>query len=178
MSKVWEDIASLARLTPTPHNTQPFRIRPRGDQQAQLVLLTERLLPREDHGNLYVPASFGTFAVTLERAARHFGHALSVVPIEQLDTERLETRGPEVVLGEARITGSLTARACGRLARHPPHVALTVPRSCRRAHGSRCAFAHLLRLRTPLHSARRAGRRRFDLEAERRSHHRQFAAGR
>jgi len=106
MSKVWEKIGSLARLAPTPHNTQPFRIRPRGDR-AELVLLTERLLPREDHGNLYVAASFGTFASSLERAARHFGHAVSVVPTAQLEVERLETRGPEVIVGEARLAGSL-----------------------------------------------------------------------
>jgi hypothetical protein len=42
MVKVWEDIGSLARFAPTPHNTQPFRIRPRGDR-AELLLLTERL---------------------------------------------------------------------------------------------------------------------------------------
>jgi hypothetical protein len=51
MLKVWEDIGSLARLAPTPHNTQPFRIRPRGER-AELLLLTERLLPREDHERL------------------------------------------------------------------------------------------------------------------------------
>ena len=34
------------------------------------MLLTERLLPAEDHGNLYVTSAFGVFAVALERAAR------------------------------------------------------------------------------------------------------------
>src|SRR3954453_18716293 len=106
MVKVWEDIGSLARLAPTPHNTQPFRIRPRGER-AELVLLTERLLPREDHGNLYVAASFGTFAASLERAARHFGHALSVAPTAELETEQLETRGPEILMGEAKLDGPL-----------------------------------------------------------------------
>jgi nitroreductase len=110
MVKVWEDIGSLARLAPTPHNTQPFRIRPLADRdRAELVLLTERLLPREDHGNLYVAASFGTFAASLERAARHFGHALAVAPVEQLDTERLETLGPEVVVGHAKLAGHVPA---------------------------------------------------------------------
>ena len=64
MRKIWEQIGSLARLAPTPHNTQPFRIRPRGNR-AELLLLTERLLPKEDHGNSYVAASFGTFAASL-----------------------------------------------------------------------------------------------------------------
>jgi len=126
MSKVWHDIAGLARLAPTPHNTQPFRIRPRGER-AELVLLTERLLPREDHGNLYVAASFGTFAVSLERAARHFGHALTVTPVARLDVATLETQGAEVVVGEAELTGStppevsaelLEARRTSRLPYH------------------------------------------------------------
>jgi hypothetical protein len=115
MSKLWQEIASLARLTPTPHNTQPFRIRPRAERAAELVLLTERLLPREDHGNLYVAASFGTFAASLERAARHFGHALTVTPAEQLDVAQLEKQGPEIVVGEAHITGSLPPEPAAEL---------------------------------------------------------------
>jgi hypothetical protein len=100
----WEEIASLARLAPTPHNTQPFRIRPRGDR-ADLILLTDRLLSHEDHGNLYVTSAFGTFAATLERAGRHFGHEVSVYPVVDLDPDSLKTRGPQLVLGEARLTG-------------------------------------------------------------------------
>ncbi|HEY4183495.1 MAG TPA: hypothetical protein VGP07_00435 [Polyangia bacterium] len=105
----WEQIASLARLAPTPHNTQPFRIRPRGDDRADLVLLTERLLPEEDHGNLYVASSFGTFAVALERAGRHFGIDLEITPVADLALETLPELGPRVVLGEARVRGSVPA---------------------------------------------------------------------
>jgi hypothetical protein len=50
---VWEQISSLARWAPTPHNTQPFRLIPRDDRTADIVILTERMLPREDHGNRY-----------------------------------------------------------------------------------------------------------------------------
>jgi hypothetical protein len=114
-TQVWDDIASLARLAPTPHNTQPFRIRPRG-KRAELVLLTERLLAREDHGNLYVAASFGTFAVALERAARHFGHAAAVTPVAELDTARLDKRGPEVVVGEVELTASVSPEPADLLA--------------------------------------------------------------
>jgi hypothetical protein len=112
--QAWEEIASLARLAPTPHNTQPFRILPHGDR-ADLVLLTERLLPREDHGNRYVVSAFGIFTATLERAARHFGYEVSVEPIAALDPDGLETRGPRVVLGEGRITGRRTPDAQGDL---------------------------------------------------------------
>ena len=122
----WEDIASLARLAPTPHNTQPFRIRPRGDE-AELVLLTDRLLSHEDHGNLYVSSSFGIFAATLERAGRHFGHEVTVEPAADLDPGTLKTRAPQVVLGRARVSGRcapspegdwLDARRTSRLPYH------------------------------------------------------------
>lgn len=63
---------------PGAHNTRPFRIRPLDDGHAQLVLLTERLLPAEGHGNLYVLSAFGIFAVALERAARSLGLVLEV----------------------------------------------------------------------------------------------------
>jgi nitroreductase len=97
----WDALAELARWAPTPHNTQPFRIVPKSAERAELVLLTERLLPREDHGNLYVTSAFGTFARALELAARHHGVELAVEPVPELDTETLEKQGPRVVLGSA-----------------------------------------------------------------------------
>ena len=107
--QVWEELGSLARLAPTPHNTQPFRIVPRGPERADLVLLTDRLLPREDHGNLYVVSAFGIFTATLERAARHFGYEVTVEPVAALDPDSLEARGPRILLGEARVTGRRAA---------------------------------------------------------------------
>jgi nitroreductase len=124
---VWESIASLARLAPTPHNTQPFRILPRDDRTADLVALTERFLPREDHGNLYVGSAFGIFAATVERAARQFGHVLTVSPVADVDPAALTERGPMVTLGQASITGTcepdpqfplLDARRTSRLPYH------------------------------------------------------------
>jgi hypothetical protein len=109
MPAPWAEIAALARQAPTPHNTQPFRIRPLSDERAELLLVTERLLPREDHGNLYVASSFGIFAATLERAARHFGHDVEVTPVADIDPDTLAERGPLVVLGEARLRGTVPA---------------------------------------------------------------------
>jgi len=77
---IWGEIAKLARLAPTPHNTQPFRIRPRSETEAELLVVTSRLLPEEDHGNLYVASAFGVFAVALEHAARASGWALELRP--------------------------------------------------------------------------------------------------
>jgi hypothetical protein len=112
---VWDAIASLARLAPTPHNTQPFRILPRDERTADLVALTDRFLPREDHGNRYVLAAFGTFAASLERAARHFGHTLIVTPSPDIDPPTFTSRGPQAILGHATITGSCVPETNERL---------------------------------------------------------------
>jgi len=146
---VWESIASLARLAPTPHNTQPFRILPRSAREADLVAITERFLPREDHGNLYVGSAFGIFAATLERAARQSGQVVTVAPAANLDPAALTERGPRVTLGKATITGTceaepqfplLDARRTSRLPYHdraidPP--ALAALSDVARAHGHR-----------------------------------------
>ncbi len=100
---IWTDIARVARLAPTPHNTQPFRLRPRGDDVAEVLLVSERLLPEEDHGNLYVMSAFGIFASTLERAARQFGRALSVDPVVALEPAKLTHASGVVLLGHARL---------------------------------------------------------------------------
>jgi len=44
LQTIWTDIARVARLAPTPHNTQPFRLRPTGDDVAEILLVSERLL--------------------------------------------------------------------------------------------------------------------------------------
>jgi hypothetical protein len=128
---VWESIASLARLAPTPHNTQPFRILPRDDETADLVALPERFLPQEDHGNLYVSSAFGIFSATLERAARHFGYVLSAVPTPGIDPATI-TDHPRITLGVATITDTcdpedqfplLDARRTSRLPYHSRRIA-------------------------------------------------------
>jgi hypothetical protein len=112
MSGPWEDIARLARLAPTPHNTQPFRIRPRSPSLADLVLVAERLLPEEDHGNLYVLSSFGIFVAVLERAGRQFGRRIEVTPVASLDPGVLSKASGAIVLGEARLTAEIAAEPC------------------------------------------------------------------
>jgi hypothetical protein len=146
---VWESIASLARLAPTPHNTQPFRIRPHNETTADLVAITDRFLPREDHGNLYVGSAFGIFAATIERAARQFGHVVTVAPVADLDPAALTEQGPRVTLGRATITGTcqpepqfplLDARRTSRLPYHDRAIdpsALAALTKVAAAHGHR-----------------------------------------
>jgi hypothetical protein len=162
--KTWDLLAELARWAPTPHNTQPFRIVPKSAERAELVLLTERLLPREDHGNLYVASAFGTFARALELAARSHGVELAVEPAAELDTTTLEKQGPRVVLGVATQRGPtepvaanlLLARRTSRLPYHDREIApaelaalaASVERGGHRwiAHGAPDVVASLLRL--------------------------------
>ncbi|HVN47172.1 MAG TPA: hypothetical protein VMT66_18255 [Steroidobacteraceae bacterium] len=101
----WHALAELARLAPTPHNTQPFRLRPLSAHLAQLLILRERMLPVEDTGNLYVLCSFGIFAETLERAGRHLGLDLRVVPDECIEPAAIEPGVGPVALGRVEIRG-------------------------------------------------------------------------
>ena len=102
----WAAIAELARLAPTPHNTQPFRIRPLDAHRAEVVILRERLLPREDHGNRYVVSAFGILAVTMQLAARQSGLQLTVQQDPDLDPSTLDMGGPQTVVGTAVIAGT------------------------------------------------------------------------
>jgi hypothetical protein len=99
----WQELAELARLAPTPHNTQPFRIRPLNARVAQIVILRERMLPAEDAGNLYVLSSFGIFAETLECAGRHFGLGVSVSAYPDVEPSAIERGSGLVVLGLVQI---------------------------------------------------------------------------
>jgi hypothetical protein len=44
--RVWDGIGDVGRLAPTPHNTQPFRIVPRGPRNADLVVVRDRAAPK------------------------------------------------------------------------------------------------------------------------------------
>jgi hypothetical protein len=101
----WQELAELARLAPTPQNTQPFRIRPLNARIAQIVILRERMLPVEDTGNLYVLSSFGIFVETLERAGRHFGLELTVTPDADLEPAAIEPGAGPGILGRVEVTG-------------------------------------------------------------------------
>lgn len=102
----WRDIAHLARLAPTPHNTQPFRIRPHDACTADIVALGERLLPEEDHGNRYVASAFGILSTTIEMSASALGLQVTVVPAPSVDVAALHRASEPVTLGRATIVGS------------------------------------------------------------------------
>ena len=111
----WRAIANLARLAPTPHNTQPFRIRPVDLHTAEVVALGERFLPEEDHGNLYVASAFGIFAATIEAAAATIGVNVRVTPAESVDVARLHRTSAPTTLGTATIVGNMVPSFDGSL---------------------------------------------------------------
>ena len=48
MHSRWESIIQIALRTPSPHNTQPWRLRIKDDRRATLYLEVARTLPDED----------------------------------------------------------------------------------------------------------------------------------
>src|SRR5262245_39643097 len=113
---VWASIADIARFAPTPHNTQPFRLRPRSPTRADLLLCCERLLPEEDHDNCYAGWAFGIFAETVERAGRIVGQRVAVEPAPRIDPSAFRKEAKLIRVGEAAIRGATapapTERAC------------------------------------------------------------------
>jgi hypothetical protein len=104
----WGQLSELARLAPTPHNTQPFRIRPWNARVAQIVVLRERMLPVADTGNRYVLSSFGIFAETLECAGRHLGLHIRVTAYPEILPTVIEPGTGPVVLGLAEVVERCT----------------------------------------------------------------------
>ena len=101
--RAWREIDRLARLAPTPHNTQPFRIRPRDGTTAEIVAVPDRFLPEEDHGNRYVTSAFGIMAETIELAARTIGLRVRVTAVESVNVADLHRAADMPVLGTAVI---------------------------------------------------------------------------
>lgn len=101
---IWDRIGDFAKLAPSPHNTQPFRIVPRGESVADLVAVRDRLLPREDHGNLYMACAFGMFVEALESAGLVVGCGLAVDVEPDVDVARLHLGDARVRLGRLRLS--------------------------------------------------------------------------
>jgi hypothetical protein len=73
------------------------------------------MLPREDHGNLYLASAFGVFVAAMRRAALHFGFRLHVDPRGEVDVARLHESATPVALGEVSITAHAPAVAAETL---------------------------------------------------------------
>jgi hypothetical protein len=107
---VWTELVEIARFAPTPHNTQPFRVRPRDAASAEVLLVTERLLPEEDRNNAYMASAFGVFADTLERAGAALGLEVVVRADEAAEPSAWRSRATTCGVHDASRTGGERVR--------------------------------------------------------------------
>lgn len=75
---MWQELAEYARWAPSPHNTQPTRLRLVDDERAELHFVSERGLPVGDPVGRFTHLTFGIFAETLCIAAHARGYELEV----------------------------------------------------------------------------------------------------
>ncbi|MGH3664742.1 MAG: hypothetical protein ACRDU8_01395 [Egibacteraceae bacterium] len=107
---MWHDLAEYARRAPSPHNTQPARLRVVDDQRAEVLFLAARGLPVGDPEGRFTHLTFGIFVESLRIAAHARGHELEVVyagqplyrdgqpaqPVQKVADLRLHARGAPV----------------------------------------------------------------------------------
>jgi hypothetical protein len=73
----WHRIAAYAQRCPSPHNTQPFRLRILDERTAELVFLPRRGLPTADPLGRFTWLTAGIFAEICSIAAHGLGYALT-----------------------------------------------------------------------------------------------------
>jgi hypothetical protein len=72
----WRELVEEARWAPSPHNIQPWRLRPGPDGTAVLVCPPDRLLPDTDADGIFISVGLGCFVEALVVAAAARGLAL------------------------------------------------------------------------------------------------------
>lgn len=75
-TRLWRDILSDALYTPSPHNTQPWRIRLTDERNAELLVEAGRTLPCGDSTGSFAALSMGMFLEALHLCAARFGQSL------------------------------------------------------------------------------------------------------
>src|ERR687885_524344 len=77
-TNLWRDLLALARWSPSPHNVQSWKVRPRSETEAELLVDEARTLPVEDPRHRFVVVGLGVFIETLAVAAHAAGYELDV----------------------------------------------------------------------------------------------------
>ena len=78
---IWREIVDHARWAPSPHNTQPWLVRLRSPQEADLYAPRGRLLPVEDAEGRFQMATQGIFLEALDIAAGKRGLTVEAEPL-------------------------------------------------------------------------------------------------
>jgi len=98
MSSPWEEIVRVALRTPSPHNTQPWRVRILDERRASLFMEAARMLPDEDITGQFLRCAMGLFLEALRIAAANAGFTLhaawqesethaALIPFAELELE-------------------------------------------------------------------------------------------
>ena len=99
MRSPWEKILQVALRTPSPHNTQPWRVKIRDELRATLFMEAARMLPDEDLTGHFLRCAMGLFLETLRHAAANAGFVLHaklcevaagapLIPFAELELEK------------------------------------------------------------------------------------------
>jgi hypothetical protein len=99
MTSKWEAIVTTALRTPSPHNTQPWRLRIRDDRHATLFMDTARTLPDEDTTGHFLRCAMGMFLEALRLISANAGLTLSYTLIDEA------IPGPFVRFAELELAG-------------------------------------------------------------------------
>ena len=75
---IWDELAVYAQRAPSPHNTQPTRLKVIDDSRAEVYFQRERGLPVGDPKGRFTFATFGIFIEILSIAAASKGYRLDV----------------------------------------------------------------------------------------------------
>ena len=78
----WESIIQIALRTPSPHNTQPWRLRIKDERHATLYLEVARTLPDEDTTGHFLRCAMGMFLESLRIISANAGFSLAHTLIE------------------------------------------------------------------------------------------------
>jgi nitroreductase len=97
MNSPWEPIIQTALRTPSPHNTQPWKVRIRDDRRATLFMDRARMLPDEDTTGHFLRCAMGMFLESLRIISANAGFALRFTLIEE------QARGPFVRFAELEL---------------------------------------------------------------------------
>jgi len=73
---IWETLLETAKRAPSPHNVQPWLIRVTDASSADLFIVRERTLPKEDLTGSFLLSAMTIFVTTLKEVARNYGYSL------------------------------------------------------------------------------------------------------
>src|SRR5579863_9746793 len=105
MNSPWGPIIQTALRTPSPHNTQPWRVRIRDDRRATLFMETARTLPDEDTTGHFLRCAMGMFLESLRIISANAGLALCYTLIDE------DVPGPFIRFAELELGGSRSRRS-------------------------------------------------------------------